>query len=119
MKIARKLVSVLLVIAVLSALPLALSAAALRDMGDVNGADGVTAVDYLMIKRHVLKSFEIDDMWGYLSADINHDGEINAVDYLMVKRAVLNSFTIDEYVDDPSHCFLNENNNTFDVDKDL
>ena len=63
------------------------------DLGDVTGDGEVDAMDYLLIKRHVLGSFAIGAREGY--ADVNRNGEIDALDYMMVKRHVLGSFTID------------------------
>ncbi|MBO4453190.1 MAG: InlB B-repeat-containing protein, partial [Clostridia bacterium] len=62
-------------------------------LGDVNGDGKIEAVDYLMVKRHVLKSYILEgDM--FFRGDIDGNGTIEAQDYLKIKRHVLNSYTI-------------------------
>ncbi|MBO4453280.1 MAG: dockerin type I repeat-containing protein, partial [Clostridia bacterium] len=62
-------------------------------LGDVNDDGDIGAVDYLMVKRNVLGTFDLDDGQTY-RADVNRSGDITAVDYLMIKRHVLGSYTI-------------------------
>ena len=63
------------------------------DLGDVNGDGRIDALDYMLIKRHVIGSFVVDARKDY--ADVNRSGSIDALDYMMVKRHVIGSFTID------------------------
>lgn len=71
----------------------ALTDALLRlDLGDANGDGAVDALDYLLIKRHVIGSFTIGARKEY--ADVDRNGSVDALDYLMVKRHVLGSFVI-------------------------
>ena len=102
MKISRTLLF-LTVAAILSALAL-ISPYAL--LGDVNGDNDVQAMDYMMVKRHVLGTFELTGE-NLANADINGDGEVQAMDYMMVKRHVLGTFEIVE-PDEPSEPPVNE-----------
>ncbi|MBO4452500.1 MAG: hypothetical protein J5793_01050, partial [Clostridia bacterium] len=61
--------------------------------GDVDKNGSVTATDYLMVKRNVLNTFELDDEQKD-RADVNRSGGVEAVDYLMVKRHVLGTYAI-------------------------
>lgn len=75
-----------------SKLPLKLlSAAAQR--GDVDANGKINALDYLMVKRHVLGTFTMNAAQQLL-ADINRDGRINALDYAFIKRHVLGTYQI-------------------------
>lgn len=61
--------------------------------GDVDQSGQINALDYLLLKRHVLGTFKLSDD-RQLLADIDRNGQINAVDYLLLKRHVLGSYTI-------------------------
>ncbi|MBQ3934664.1 MAG: DUF4855 domain-containing protein [Clostridia bacterium] len=56
--------------------------------GDVNGDGRVNSMDYLLIKRYMLRSADLtkDEQ---ANADVNGDGTVNAKDYIWVKRYVL------------------------------
>ncbi|MBO4453133.1 MAG: leucine-rich repeat protein [Clostridia bacterium] len=68
-----------------------------RLMGDINGDHKIDAVDYLMLKRIVLRSYAANRDED-IACDVSGDGEVTAVDYLMVKRAVLGSYEITRLV---------------------
>lgn len=61
--------------------------------GDLNRDGKITAIDYAMVKRYVLKRTGLDDAQKS-AADINGDGKINSVDYALVKKHVLGTYTI-------------------------
>ncbi|MBO4453236.1 MAG: hypothetical protein J5793_04815 [Clostridia bacterium] len=61
--------------------------------GDANGDHVVDVLDYLVIKRHFLGTYTIQDQY-LVNADVNGDGRISAADYLMVKRHVLGTYVI-------------------------
>lgn len=63
------------------------------DLGDANGNGKIDALDYMVIKWHVMGSFALDGRKDY--ADVNRNGKIDALDYMMVKRHVMGSFAID------------------------
>ena len=62
-------------------------------LGDIDGDGDIDANDYMMLKRHVLRTFKLSDEQK-LRADINGDGNINATDYMLLKRAVLGTYKI-------------------------
>ena len=61
-------------------------------IGDANGDGQCTAIDFVMIKRHVLKTYTIGDTF-LGNADINRDGRLNTADYVLAKRIVLRTYT--------------------------
>ncbi|MBO4452679.1 MAG: hypothetical protein J5793_01970 [Clostridia bacterium] len=77
-------------------------------MGDLDGNGEVEAVDYLMVKRRVLGTYELTDAQ-FLAADVDFSGAVEAVDYLMVKRKVLGTFEMPELPEDHAEFFLTVN----------
>lgn len=69
------------------------SAPPARLLGDVNGNGEVEGLDYMLLKRHILGSFELDEE-GLASADIDQNGQVESLDYLLLKRVVLGTYTI-------------------------
>ena len=61
--------------------------------GDVTGDGAVNALDYAMLKRSVLGTYELAED-RLAAADVNGDGAIDALDYAMVKRHVLGTYVI-------------------------
>ena len=64
-----------------------------RLIGDVNGNGKIDATDYAMLKRAVLKTYDLNEIQT-LAADVNGNGKIDAVDYAMVKRHVIGTYKI-------------------------
>lgn len=62
-------------------------------LGDVDENGVVNSLDYLMLKRAVLGTYQLSDRQK-AAADINKDGSINSIDYLRVKRHVLGTYQI-------------------------
>ena len=60
-------------------------------IGDVDGNGKVNTMDYVLVKRHVMKSLTLDDE-RLKRADINGDGRINIADYTLLKRMVLGTY---------------------------
>lgn len=61
--------------------------------GDINGDGKITAVDYMLLKRHILRTYALTaDQLN--RADINTDGKISAPDYMLLKRHVLGTYVI-------------------------
>ena len=60
-------------------------------MGDVNCDGKVNSKDYLMIKRQVLGTYELD-FFGQQAGNVNSDKNISAQDYMMIKRYVLGTY---------------------------
>lgn len=61
--------------------------------GDVNGDGKANALDYLLLKRAVLGTYNLTEAGGK-AADVNGDGKINAVDYMLLKRHVLGTYDL-------------------------
>lgn len=56
--------------------------------GDVDGNGSITAVDYMLIKNHIMGvSLLTDDH--LTRADVNKDGNITAVDYMLIKNHIM------------------------------
>ena len=56
--------------------------------GDVDGDGKIVAKDYMMLKRVLLGTFEIEKI-DTSAADIDGDGALKAKDYMMLKRVIL------------------------------
>ena len=61
--------------------------------GDVDESGEIDALDYLLLKRHVMGTYTLSD-GQQLLADIDRSGGIDALDYLLLKRHVLGTYTI-------------------------
>lgn len=62
-------------------------------LGDLTNDGRIDARDYMLLKRAVLRTVQLDDAQRR-NADVSRDGEINAMDYMMLKRAVLGTFKL-------------------------
>lgn len=58
-------------------------------LGDVNDDGKINALDYVLIKSHMLGREQLTETQK-LAADINKDGKINALDYIRIKNHMLN-----------------------------
>ncbi len=61
--------------------------------GDVNGDTKISGLDYIKVKRHILKSVNLTGAYAE-AAMLNRDGKVTAYDYLTIKRHVLGTLTI-------------------------
>ena len=61
--------------------------------GDVNGDGKVNSKDYMMVKRQVLGTYELD-FFGQEAAKISGGETIGARDYMMLKRYVLGTYEL-------------------------
>lgn len=61
--------------------------------GDVNRDGQIDAMDYLLLKRHVLGTFLLTEEQ-QRPADVDRSGQIDEMDYLLLKRHVLGTYTI-------------------------
>ena len=66
--------------------------------------DKISAIDLLIIIRHILNVEPIDNSFKELAADSNGDGIINAIDLLTLQRIILG--IIDEFPNSDSYIFL-------------
>ena len=66
-------------------------------VGDVNDNGVWDAVDYAMVKRAFLNTYELSE-WQFTAAYVNNNGVIDIEDYAMIKRAVLGTFNIVEWI---------------------
>jgi len=68
-------------------------------LGDVDGDDDVDATDYVLVKRAVLKTYELSEEQ-FAVADIDGDGDVDVTDYVLVKRMVLGTYVADNGSDE-------------------
>ena len=62
--------------------------------GDINGDEKIDKIDYLLIKRTILKTrVATDDE--LLRSDVNGNGKLDAPDYILVKRHCIGTYTIE------------------------
>lgn len=61
--------------------------------GDVNGDAEVNTTDYMMVKRHVLGTYELD-FFGEEAAKLSGSDEVAASDYMKIKRHVLGTYEL-------------------------
>lgn len=62
-------------------------------LGDINGNGKVDANDYMLVKRHFLGTYELDDI-ALAAGDCNGDGKISANDYFIIRRHVIGTYDI-------------------------
>ena len=100
---------VLLVALCLVAIPIISSgmqaSAALYQQGDVNGDGRINTSDYVLVKRHVLRTLELDAARRE-RADVTGDGRINISDYALLKRHVLGTYDLNGGINYKDHLFL-------------
>ena len=63
-------------------------------IGDPSGDGKISAIDLLQIKKHLLETDKLTDIY-LKSADINNDGKISAIDLLLVKKHLLQTDMIE------------------------
>ena len=56
--------------------------------GDINGDGKITAIDYIMIKKHILKT-SILTANETKTGDMNGDGKITSSDYIAIKKIIM------------------------------
>ena len=59
-------------------------------LGDVNGDGKISALDYVKIKNHIMKTTFIDTGVYLIAADVNEDNKVSALDYVKVKNHIMN-----------------------------
>lgn len=57
--------------------------------GDVNNDGKISALDYVMIKNHIMAANKITNSTTLLRADANSDGKISALDYVLIKNKIM------------------------------
>ncbi len=60
--------------------------------GDVTGDDKLNTADYVLLKRHVMRTYTLTDGEA-ARADMNGDGEIGIPDYVLLKRMLLGTWS--------------------------
>jgi len=66
--------------------------------------NGVTAVDMVLIQRHILGKQKIASPYLQIAADVNSDGRISALDLVVLRNAILGRS--DEFIDNTSWRFV-------------
>lgn len=92
MKIRRIFTGLMAMILLLSAFSFVASAKS-NLLGDVNGSGAIDTVDYMMLKRYVLRTATLNEEQ-LLRADVNRNGKPDAADYGLVKKHVLKRYVI-------------------------
>ena len=57
--------------------------------GDINGDGKISALDYTLIKNHIMDVKKITDANMKLTADVNGDNKISALDYTLIKNDIM------------------------------
>lgn len=57
--------------------------------GDINGDGKISAMDYTLIKNHIMDIKKITDKNMNLTADVNGDNKISAMDYTLIKNDIM------------------------------
>lgn len=60
--------------------------------GDADGSGKVTATDYIVLRKHILKQTTLKDD-AYIRADVTVDNKITSLDYIAVRKMILNGKT--------------------------
>lgn len=60
-----------------------------RIKGDINGNEELDVIDYVMLKRIVLGTYQATPEQ-LEAADINDDGNVDIIDYVILKRKIIN-----------------------------
>ena len=63
--------------------------------GDVNEDGKISALDYALIKNHIMDVQEIEDETQKAVADVNCDGKISAIDYAFIKNHIMDVQRLD------------------------
>ena len=63
-------------------------------IGDCSGDGKISAIDLLQIKKHLLNTSKLTDLY-INAADINNDGKLSAIDLLLVKKHLLKTDIIE------------------------
>ena len=63
--------------------------------GDVNLDGKVDSIDYLLLKKYLLKNADISAQHRVF-ADANKDNKLDAIDYMLIKRHILRNYNIQE-----------------------
>ncbi|MCH5183199.1 MAG: dockerin type I repeat-containing protein [Oscillospiraceae bacterium] len=103
-RISASLLAVVLTVTVLLAALVLPVSASRKDpflLGDLNGDGQRTAIDYIMLKRHVLGTYALPET-SLPAADINGNGAPDALDYMLLKRALLGTYALPEVAPEPS-----------------
>ena len=59
-------------------------------LGDLNGDGKISALDYVRIKNHIMKTTLINEEVQLIAADVNDDRKISALDYVRIKNHIMN-----------------------------
>ena len=57
--------------------------------GDINGDGKITAMDYTLIKNHIMDVKKITDKNMILTADVSGDNKISSMDYTLIKNHIM------------------------------
>lgn len=59
------------------------------NQGDVNGDGNVSSIDYLIVRKHLIKLTTLEGA-ELTRADVNNDGKVNSSDYIAIRKIIMN-----------------------------
>ena len=84
----------------------------IRAFRDDDHINGVSALDLVLVQRHLLGLSRFDDPLRIIAADINSDGRVSAIDLVDLRRLILG--TIDRFPNNSSWRFIAANQTFLD-----
>ena len=60
--------------------------------GDINGDGKVSSIDYILIRKYILKTSTLSED-AKKRADVNNDDIISSIDYIMIRKMIINGVT--------------------------
>lgn len=80
-----------------------------------NASNGVSTLDIIILRRHILDIAQLNDPYKMLAADVNNSGSLSTLDIIQIQRIVLNQETTFPNVPSwrfvrANHVFTNPNN---------
>lgn len=57
-------------------------------IGDVNGDQKVTSIDYILVRNHIL-NISLLNGTSLVAGDVNKDGKVSSIDYILIRNDIL------------------------------
>lgn len=62
--------------------------------GDINGDGKVNSADYILIRKHIMDTAKITDIYYKEAADVSKDNNISSADYILIRKYIMNGGTL-------------------------